>query len=221
MEAYPDTPWSLIVQAGTDGQTQKALFRTLLQQYWQPVHAVLSEHADVPAADLPALLSAFFTEVVDSQWLQELTPENGQFRTSLKAHLFEFLAAQRARPGGLAAELAGAPDLELSAALELPRSDGEPEQVFDEQWTLLVFLRAVEALKSSGPEEAARAFVLVDVDAEVPEAQLAVALDASPAQARDWLRTGRTLFRSLIADAVRAYVADDAHSREELDWLLR
>lgn len=217
MEAYPDTPWSLIVQAGTDGPTQQALFRTLLQQYWQPVHAVLRTQVDLPEEQLSALLAAFFSEVVDSQWLRALTPEQGQFRIALKSHLIEFLASERSRAEP---DQVQPPAMALSAALDLPDSEGAPDQVFDEQWTLLVFLRAVEALKANASEDVARAFVLVDVEAQVPESQLAETLGVDAPQARDWLRTGRTMFRSLIADAVRQYVADDAHSQEELDWLL-
>jgi hypothetical protein len=217
LEPYPDTPWSLIVQAGTDGQTQRALFRTLLQQYWQPVHAVLRAQVDLPAEQLQALLAEFFAEVVGSQWLRELTPEQGQFRTALRSHLIEFLDSGRAAQVPKSVRPS---DMALAKELDLPRSEGEPAQVFDEQWTLLVFLRAVETLKSSASKEAARAFVLVDVEAEVSEAQLARAMGSSVAQAQAWLRTGRAMFRRLITDAVRQYVADDAHSQEELDWLL-
>lgn len=217
MEAYPDTPWSLIVQAGGDEQTQRELFRVLLQQYWQPVHAVLRKHSQLDDAAAERAMRHFFSVVVTSDWLAGINPEQGRFRDLLRERLMTYLSSgqELENPESTPAE-----QWELAESVPLPESEGDAETVFDEQWILLLFHRASDKLRRAAPAPAAQAFHMVDVDAIATETTLPEALSMSKAEASAWLRQGRQWFRSLIIAEVKQYVTDDAAEREEVRWLL-
>jgi hypothetical protein len=217
---FPDTPWSLIVQAATSSDERAALLRQLLERYWQPVHRAIHFGWKVPEPRARELVSAFLHRMLDPALLATLDPDLTRFRDLLKAKLLEFM---RDATRGLDARDC-VPPFDLAELGCVPPSNGDPDAVFDEQWALLVIHRALERLKQATAARQSYVYAVFeawDVRGERPsDTELAQRLAIEAVTVQPALQRARQLFRRFAAEEVQQYASDQDRAREELKWLL-
>jgi RNA polymerase sigma-70 factor (ECF subfamily) len=149
---FATTHWSM-VRAAADSSTpdhQKAL-STLCQTYWFPLYAYLRRCGDSPdeAADHT---QAFFAQMLEKQFLKQIKPNSGKFRSFLLTAVKHFVAneADRARAkkrgGGKTILSLDFEDAEGRYAIE-PAGGLSPEQLFAKSWALQVLERALDRLR--------------------------------------------------------------------------
>ncbi len=138
--AFSATRWTLIYAARRD--SPEAL-ETLLKRYWLPLYAYIrrSGHSKEDAEDL---VQGFFGEWLSRDFLKNLAPENGKFRSFLLACYKNYASNVREREsalkrgGGkkiLPLELEG---LEGSYTIE-PVDHLTPEKLYERRWAMTMF----------------------------------------------------------------------------------
>lgn len=148
---FQPTLWTTVLKARDAGSPERrqALER-LIEAYWKPVYFFVRRRGnDVESAK--DLTQAFFTAFLEKDFLRNVAPEKGKFRSFLQASLTYFLSDQydrasaRKRGGGFTF-------VQPDAAVE---ADGTtPEQAFFRQWALDTMAAAVARLKAEcSPED--------------------------------------------------------------------
>ena len=132
------TQWSQVLAArdGSDTEARRALGK-LCQTYWQPLYAYIRHQGSGPdeAADLT---QAYFTELVEKDFLADVDPAKGRFRAFLLASLRHFLSHQRDRDRALKRGGGTTPiSLDLALGEERyalqPVDEMTPEDIFEQR----------------------------------------------------------------------------------------
>lgn len=147
---FETTRWSLIVQARGEGPLARAALEALCRAYWFPLYAFIrrSGYAQHDAEDLT---QAFFTHVLESDFIGRAAPEKGRFRSFLLVSLRNFVAKQHARAasqkrgGGLRPVDFDENAAEERLALRTPASL-TPSELFDRDWALTLLEQALDRL---------------------------------------------------------------------------
>ena len=79
------TQWSQVLAArdGSDTEAREAL-ETLCQTYWQPLYAYI-RHQGYGPEESRDLTQAYFVELLDKDFLEDVDPSKGRFRSYLLA----------------------------------------------------------------------------------------------------------------------------------------
>lgn len=120
----------------------------LCQTYWRPLYTFVRRrgHGEHDAQDLT---QAFFENFLSRNYLENVSPERGKFRTFLLACMKHFLAnewkrSQRLkRGGGQTVVSLDFESAESSFQLE-PVDEADPERLFDRRWALTLLGRALD-----------------------------------------------------------------------------
>jgi DNA-directed RNA polymerase specialized sigma24 family protein len=149
---FETTRWSLIVQARGDGALARTALETLCRVYWFPLYAFIrrSGYAQHDAEDIT---QAFFSHVLESDFIARAVPEKGRFRSFLLASLRNFIAKQHVRQatqkrgGGQRAvdfdETAAEERLLLASPATLT-----PSELFERDWALTLLESALDRLEA-------------------------------------------------------------------------
>jgi RNA polymerase sigma-70 factor (ECF subfamily) len=148
---FQPTLWTQVLQAkdASSPERQQAL-ESLIATYWKPVYFFIRRRGnDVETAK--DLAQSFFAAFVEKDFLKNVSPEKGRFRSFLQASLTYFLSDQydrataRKRGGGFAF---------VDAEVDLPSDETTPEQAFFRQWAIETMSLAVARLREEvTPEE--------------------------------------------------------------------
>jgi RNA polymerase sigma-70 factor (ECF subfamily) len=152
MARFQTTNWSLVLAARDEpSRAGREALAALCERYWYPLYAcVRASGQDADAAR--DLTQEFFARLLESDFLADVNPEAGRFRSFLMVALRHFLSHERekrraSKRGG------GAPLLSLDTASGEERFAREPvdlltpEQVFERRWALTVLDHALESLR--------------------------------------------------------------------------
>jgi RNA polymerase sigma factor (sigma-70 family) len=234
-ERFPTTLWPTVLAAadGSAPGTGDAL-NWLAEHYWRPVYAYVRTAWRKHVEDAKDLTQAFFTHLLQKQYLTRLRPQ-GSFRGYLKRALKHFLiGCERAsavrRPEGsmLSIEMSSG-ELER---LEPQEEADTPEQVYDRTWRRCLIMSAVEdllaRLAAAGKSAYADVFRVycLNPDAAMrgaPEPtyrDIAVRLGLQEHDVRNYLSTCRAMLRELLRERVRQTVTTDEDVDAELAALL-
>ncbi len=220
-DQLPETPWSLIAQAQGGFAEKREALKQLLELYWQPVANALQQACSLSVADSKQVAQQFLEKLLTPEALAKVDPEQINFRTHLKAELLDFVER---RENLLAEPARKLSDFQLTSPMELPASEGEVDIVFDEQWMLLLILRAVDKLQVNDDSENQSTFDIfssVDVAAKPATVdELARGLDMDVAEVENRLFSARRMLRGYLMSDIAGYTANRDHAREELQWLL-
>ena len=95
------TQWSQILAArdGTDAEARAAL-EFLIQTYWHPIYVFIRHHGHGPE-ESSDLTQAFFTHILETDFLARVDPQKGRFRSFLLASLRNFLSYENERHGAI------------------------------------------------------------------------------------------------------------------------
>lgn len=148
----PTTHWSLVQAAGQKSSpAARQALETLCHIYWPPLYAYIRRRG-INAVEAEDLTQAFFTELLDKDYLLQATPHRGRFRAFLLAACQHFLSREWAKArtqkrGGdrtlLSLDFASAED---RLALE-PAAGTTPEQEYERQWAVTLLRQVLAQLE--------------------------------------------------------------------------
>jgi RNA polymerase sigma factor (sigma-70 family) len=161
-QRFQTTRWSLIFAAGeTGGLESRQALSSLCEVYWYPLYAFVRRQGHDADASRD-LTQSYFLTFLEKDYLSDVTPEGGRFRSFLLASLKHFLS--KARDKDRAAKRGGGKvvlEIDLSDAetrfLAEQSDDDSPEAAFERQWAATILERAMTRLHEealdSGKEE--------------------------------------------------------------------
>ncbi len=229
---FATTRWTVVLAAGGDPaapQTRDAL-SSLAQTYWYPLYSFI-RHQGCPAQDAEDLTQEFIAKLIEKQYLADVDPAKGRFRSFLLASLRHFLSNQRdhdraAKRGGHN-KLIALDQLDAEARYRLePSTEMTPERLFDRRWALALLDRVLQRLRDdyvrSGRAKVYEALKpVLQADPDVPTyAKLGKQLAMSETAIKVAVHRLRTRYRQLLRDEVAQTVAADADLDAELNDLL-
>jgi RNA polymerase sigma-70 factor (ECF subfamily) len=228
---FTTTQWSRVLKAreGSDADARRAL-ETLCQTYWYPLYAFVRRQGYGPD-DARDLTQAYFTELVEKDFLKAVDPSAGRFRSFLLASLKHFLSHERDR-GRALKRGGGAQIISLDTENAEARLGGEvadlmtPEQIFERQWALTVLERALERLRRASKEsdseaqfEALKGYLTGDASRS-PYSEVAVSLGMTEGAVRGAVHRLRKRFGKMLRAEIADTVADPADAADEIRHLL-
>lgn len=146
------TQWSQVLAARDGSDTgARAALESLCQTYWQPLYAYV-RHQGYGPEEARDLTQGFFAELLEKDFLADVDPEKGRFRSFLLASLRHFLAHERDRERALKR---GGGTTTLSFDVEAgeagyalrPVEAKTPVDVFERRWAMTVLDRALGRLR--------------------------------------------------------------------------
>lgn len=225
MPAFPDTQWTLILDAAS---TQTADGRSALDQlcrrYWNPLHSYALSRGYSPA-DADDITQSFFARLLENKTHARAERERGRFRTFLLNAMQNFIAndkrdAARQKRGG------GAEHDTIDIHTESITTAQTPETIFEQKWAQAVIAAAISELENEhrAKGRADRFDVmrpLLSVRHDGDTAALAESLNVSVANFRKLLQGFRQRFGDLVREEIRRLVRDPAEVDDELAYLMR
>ena len=149
---FATTHWSTILSAKEAGSTEAAAsLEALCRTYWPALYAYIRREGHDPH-DAQDLTQAFFAHLLQRDFLENVRPHKGKFRSFLLAALKHFLCDQwdkaRAakRGGGQTLLSLDACDAEELYQLQA-HTEQAPDHVFQQRWALTVLANALARLK--------------------------------------------------------------------------
>lgn len=211
---FARTRWSLVISAqqGNSAAADAALAR-LCEIYWYPIYAFLRRkgHSKHEAEDLT---QGFFAHVLRREWLKNVGPEKGRFRTFVLRCLTNFVLNQPKLPSTIPLDFSCADDRYTKE----PVDNVTPEQLFELRWAASVLERALAQVRqeyiAAGKNERYEALLpyLTKETAPGPFATVAMHLGMSPEAARQETRRLRERFR----EAINGEIAESVSGAEEV-----
>jgi RNA polymerase sigma-70 factor (ECF subfamily) len=151
--AFPQTHWSMIVQAGGPENSQaRSALEHLCRLYWFPLYAFVRRQGR-SHHEAEDCTQEFLSRLIAANGVGQARQDQGRFRTFLLTGLRNFLTnewyrSQTVKRGGgqivLSLEFASA---EKTFSHEPVDSGLTPEQMFDRAWALGMLDRSVEQLR--------------------------------------------------------------------------
>ena len=225
---FPSTSWSLVLAAAANPTPDsRASLATICKAYWPPVYAFVRRSGYDPdqAQDLT---QAFFTTLLEKNYLGHADRERGRFRTFLLAAVKHFLAnewdKQQSLKRGGGQTLVPINPMEAEEGHGTEAADARtPETVFTRRWALSLLAHVMSELRA---EYAAlgkldyfdKLSPLLDGDPAAKSYEdLASELATSPGA----LRVGLHRMRRRYGELVRGELAQTVSTPEEIDEEIR
>jgi len=203
--AFQPTLWTTVLKAKDPAAPDRVeAMDRLISKYWKPVYFFVRQKGhDVESAK--DLTQGFFAAFLEKDFLKNVTPDQGRFRSFLLAALSHYLSNEYDRKR---AQKRGGDFNFVEAELELPSSAPSPEQAFFDRWSLEVLERAMDRLKSERPPE--------DLDLLTGKAPAGM----PDYEKKNRLHRLRLRLRQLLREEVLPSVAGEREADEELRELL-
>jgi RNA polymerase sigma-70 factor (ECF subfamily) len=222
------TQWSQVLTArdGSDTEARAAL-ESLCQTYWQPLYAYIRHQGSSPD-EARDLTQGFFAEFLEKDFLADVDPEKGRFRSFLLASLRNFLSHERDRERALKR---GGGTMTLSLDVEAgeagyalrPVEATTPIDVFERRWAMTVLDRAMGRLQQEvDSSESDISFeqlkpYLTSSEPQVPYRETAEAMGASEGA----VATAVHRLRKRYGQCLRAEIAETVVDPSQVDAELR
>ena len=225
---FPETRWSLVLAAQSDGVAAAHALESLCQMYWKPVFTYARARGFSPE-DAEDLTQDFFGRLLERDLLATSGPDKGRLRTYLAVLLRNHL--ENAREHAVAAKRGGAAirivqDVSESEALLIASPELPPDRLFDRHWAITLLGQVLDALRNecreSGKLELFEALKPA-LSGELPAGryvEIAAPLQLSEGALRVALHRLRNRYRDLLLTAVAQTVGDDSAVESELRALL-
>lgn len=224
------TQWSLVVRAGDlANPAAQAALETLCGRYWFPLYAYVRREG-YGMHDAQDLTQAFFARFLEKDYLHDVDPSRGRFRSFLLASLRHFLA--NARDHAKAAKRGGgrtALSLDFSQAedryLHEPASDWTAEKLFHRRWAVEMLHAVMERLQAEWATPEKRAFFLAvqaflsDVAPTRTYGDVAEELGMTEGAVKTAVHRMRRRYRELLREEIAQTVSDPEEVDEEIQQL--
>ena len=227
---FATTHWSAVL-AATDHESPdaSAALEQLCATYWYPLYAYI-RHCGHSADDSQDLTQEFFYRLLQKDYLAQVDPRKGKFRSFLLAAVNHFLAKEWARArtlkrGGrirfIPLDEAQA-EQRYQAELSGERS---PEEIYDRSWAIALLEKVLRRLR----EETAAAGhadrfeelkgVLVGERSSLSYAELAPRLRTTEAALKMTVRRLRNRYAELLREEIANTVPGPQEAEDELRHL--
>ena len=226
---FETTQWSLVLRAGRISSSEgKTALSELCQRYWYPLYAhIRSRGNDSHQAE--DLTQGFFERVIDKNYLSEVDPAKGKFRTFLLSSLTNFLANEHDRAtalkrGGdkklLSLDIV---DAERRLAFE-PSCSNSLEANFMQKWTCSLLERVLNQLQeefiaANDGETFDKLKQFLTAGESDPMNVVAEELKMTPATVRVTVHRLRTRYRQMLRREIAATLDNPAEVDEEISAL--
>lgn len=151
--AFNTTSWTVVLAAKSERSVDsREALDVLCETYWPPLYSYI-RHRGYSVENAKDLTQEYFAAFLAKQYLRDVEPAKGRFRSFLLASLNHFLANQRAK--GLTQKRGGGQihlSLDFTDAEQRyvsgPSRSLSPEALFDAEWartTIEAALRVLEA----------------------------------------------------------------------------
>jgi len=216
------TRWSVILAAqdGASPEAEAALTR-LCEHYWYPVYAFLRRKGQRPH-EAQDLTQGFFAHVLQREWLRNVGPEKGRFRTFVLRCLTNFMANLPRPPATIPVDFT---DAEARYAIE-PTDHITPAILFELRWAAALLQGALLRLRNEDSDRHRQRLdallpYLTPETAPDKFAALARQLGISEENARQEVSRLRKRYREAIRDEIAETVSGRAEVEDELRHLLQ
>lgn len=227
---FQTTHWSVVLAAGREDSPHRAeALEMLCRTCWYPLYAHIRQHGHKPE-DAQDLTQEFLARLLDKNWLADLSPHKGRFRTFLLMALSRFLINEydhhRAikRGGGKTPLSLDQEKAEGRFASE-PFTNETPEQIFDRRWAWSVLDQALEHLRRESESTGrSRQFSMLQSylsrEAEPGEyAGIAEQLGLGAGALGVAVHRLRQRYREVVREVIANTISDPDLAREELQHL--
>lgn len=229
--SFPTTIWTTILDARrTRGPASRECLNTLITLYWRPVYGLLRLEWNQPPEQAADLTQEFFLTLLEHDFLKDIDPGKGRFRSFVRAALKHFMLnwikARRAQKrGGLVKHAAfDVADFEGRIAAS-PKTT--PDEFFETQWRMSVLAESLRRLKAElDRQKQAKAFEvfrMYELDAPVGDSptyeDVAAKVGLVRADVKQTLEKTRLLFRKCVTEVLRETSTSEAEVAEELRQL--
>jgi len=225
-DGYSSTTWSVVIAAGKGDDGGKAIER-LCRKHWRPIY-VFARRSGLSPSDAEDATQEFFVEFLGREWLKQVDPSRGRFRTFLFTLLKNFLSNRRrvtnaAKRGGTATFLSldeAVGEMELTSLAE---RFVDPAAAYEAAWWTglleAAWVRLAQEQSESGKAgafEALRPFVT-----QSPETGDYQRLGDQLGMKKGQVALLVHRLNRRFAELIRAEVADTLVDRSDLDAELR
>lgn len=225
---FRTTRWSLVLQARNHAAVPaQAALSELCRSYWLPLYGFIRSRS-LSADEAQDLTQSFFERLLDKEFLADVNPDRGRFRSFLLAAVRHFLSNERDRvradKRGGQATFESLDWAEGEARYQSELTDNmTAERLFERQWALALLDRVLARLRQefidSGRIEVFEALAehLSSAEDRTSYAQTATALGTSEQTARVAAHRLRKRYRLLLKEEI----AQTTSTAEEADDELR
>jgi len=229
---FATTRWSIVVAAGHQSSldSRRAL-ATLCEAYWYPLYAYARRRV-ADANEAQDLTQAFFTELLEQNYVGSATPGRGRFRAFLLTAFKHFLSKQwekaktQKRGGGRAPISLDFSEADSSLRIE-PAAGLTAEQFYDQQWAIALLGQIMERLarefndRGKGKRfDALKGFLIGD-HAGASYAEVAARLNLTEAAAKQAASRMRRRYRELLREEIAQTVASPDEVEDEIRSLFQ
>ena len=227
---FSATHWSVILTAAkaVEPGGHQAL-EQLCRQYWYPIYAFLRRKGRSPH-DAEDLTQGFFADLLSRNWLADVGPEKGKFRTFLLACLCNYVGHVHDRETGPTRQ-PGRPLISIDAqaaearyALE-PADLRDPAALFERRWAYALIDDVLQELRQRYVTDGKAALFdalsehLIDRAESGSYVEIAAKLGMTEGAVRVAVSRLRDRFRELLIAEVTRTVRDARDAEQELRHL--
>lgn len=223
VDRFETTRWSVVIEAGGDGETARDALAALCRTYRPPVLAYIRAHLR-HGEEAEDLTQEFFAHLLERHLAARADRARGKFRAFLLTSLKNFLVNERERAGAQRRG-GGAQRLPDAALDSMVDPEAGPEQAFEREWARTVLREAMTRLEREA-ELAGRAELfsqlrpyLVESPGETDYAALAQARGLRRNTVAVAVHRMRSRLRELVREVVADTAGDDAAIDAELQTM--
>jgi RNA polymerase sigma factor (sigma-70 family) len=226
-DIFATTHWTVVLAAGKrhTPQSDHAL-EELCRNYWFPLYAYVRRRGH-NKEDAEDLTQAFFSKLLEKNFLANLDGEKGKFRAFLLASLKHFLAnewdkSQTQKRGGGEIHLSldwQTADTKFQVAAT---NEPSPDKVFDREWALALLAKVIERLQTECEAngklklfEQLKMFLTAG-KGESAQSEVAKTLGMEEVAVRVAIHRLRKRYRALLREEISQTLADSAQVDEEM-----
>ena len=148
---FHTTHWTLVLNAREAHPASKEALGKLYLKYWYPIYAFIRRYGSTPH-EAEDLTQEFFYRVLQRDWLANVHPAKGKFRSFLLICVKNFLSNERdkvlakRRGGGYQIVPLLSQDAETRYSLEVA-DPASPDVMFERQWVFELLQQTIEMLR--------------------------------------------------------------------------
>ncbi len=231
MSRFQTTHWSLVLAAAHDNTREgREALTSLCEAYWYPLYAFIRRQGyDEDAAR--DLIQAYFLRLFEKNYLRDVKPQSGRFRSFLLVSLKHFLSDERdkARAGK---RNPGRAPISLDVATAEKRyatalvDEMTPERAFEKRWAMTVLERVLSRLREQSSQagksqqfERLKGYLIGEEPAS-PYREAAAELGTSEGAVKVSVHRLRRRFGEILREEIAETVAGPDQIEDELRHLL-
>lgn len=226
---FVTTHWSVVIRARQGDTTAQQALSELCCTYWYPLYAFVRRLGQSPQ-DAEDLTQAFFTRLLEKNYIAAADQEKGRFRTFLLITLKRFLANEWDRQhaqkrGGFATVISIDQSLAESRFGAEPAHQETPDVLFERQWAMTLLEQVMARLQAEfAATDRAEQFTylracLTKDDAALPYAEIGARLGLTEPAVKMAVQRLRARYRELLRDEIAKTVASPDDIEDELRHL--